>query len=95
MKRKEIIKLEKVTFSYGKDEFLKDINLPIYDDDFLGIIGPNGGGKTTILKLILGLIKPKKGKVSVFGEPPQKTRHEVGYLSQFSHCFFNSFFVFS
>ncbi len=89
MKRKEIIRLEKVTFSYGKEEFLKDITLPIYEDDFLGIIGPNGGGKTTLLKLILGLLEPKKGKISVFGKSPKKARHEIGYLSQFKNIDFD------
>ena len=89
MERKEIIKIEKVTFSYGKEEFLKNITLPIYEDDFLGIIGPNGGGKTTLLKLILGLLEPKRGKISVFGESPKKARHEIGYLSQFKNIDFD------
>ena len=89
MKRKEIIKLEKVTFSYGKKEFLKNITLPIYEDDFLGIIGPNGGGKTTLLKLILGLLEPKKGKISVFGRPPKEARKDIGYLSQFKNIDFD------
>lgn len=89
MKRKEIIKLEKVNFSYGKEEFLRDITLPIYEDDFLGIIGPNGGGKTTLLKLILGLLEPKKGKISVFGKSPKNARHEIGYLSQFKNIDFD------
>lgn len=89
MERKEIIKLEKVAFSYGKKEFLKDITLPIYEDDFLGIIGPNGGGKTTLLKLILGLLEPKKGKINVFGKSPKKARHKIGYLSQFKNIDFD------
>jgi zinc transport system ATP-binding protein len=89
MERKEIIKLEKVTFSYAKEEFLKDITLSIYEDDFLGIIGPNGGGKTTILKLILGLLEPKNGKISVFGKSPKKARREIGYLSQFKNIDFD------
>ena len=87
--RKEIVKLEKVNFSYGKEEFLNDITLPIYEDDFLGIIGPNGGGKTTLLKLILGLLKPKKGKIKVFGKTPKKARREIGYLSQFKNVDFD------
>lgn len=89
MKRKEIIKLENVTFSYGKEEFLKDITFPIYEDDFLGIIGPNGGGKTTLLKLILGLLEPKKGKISVFGKSPRQGRKDIGYLSQFKNIDFD------
>lgn len=89
MKRKEIIKIENVSFSYGTEEFLKDITLPIYDDDFLGIIGPNGGGKTTLLKLILGLLEPQKGKIFVFGKSPKKARKEIGYLSQFKDIDFD------
>ncbi len=88
MDRKEIIRLEKVSFSYGKDEFLRDISLSVYGDDFLGIIGPNGGGKTTLLKLMLGLIQPKKGKVRVFGKSPKEARKGIGYLSQFKNIDF-------
>jgi len=87
--RKEIIKLEKVNFSYEKEEFLKDITLPIYEDDFLGIIGPNGGGKTTLLKLILGLLTPKKGSITLFGKSPKEGRKHVGYLSQFKNIDFD------
>jgi zinc transport system ATP-binding protein len=89
MKRKEIIKLENISFSYNNEEFLKNINLSIYEDDFLGIIGPNGGGKTTLLKLILRLLKPKKGKISVFGDTPKASRESIGYLSQFKNIDFD------
>lgn len=89
MERKEIIKLEKVSFSYDKNEFLRDITLPIYDDDFLGIIGPNGGGKTTLLKLILGVLQPQKGKITVLGKSPKETRKDIGYLSQFKNIDFD------
>jgi zinc transport system ATP-binding protein len=89
MERKEIIKIEKVSFSYDKKEFLKDITLLIYEDDFLGIIGPNGGGKTTLLKLILGLLQPQKGKVTIFGKSPNEARKDIGYLSQFKNIDFD------
>jgi zinc transport system ATP-binding protein len=89
MERKEIIKIENVNFSYGKEEFLKDIALSIYEDDFLGIIGPNGGGKTTLLKLILGVLEPKKGKISIFGKSPKDARKDIGYLSQFKNIDFD------
>jgi zinc transport system ATP-binding protein len=87
--RKEIIRLEDVSFSYDNKRFLTNINLSIYDDDFLGIIGPNGGGKTTLLRIILGLIKPQKGKVSILGNPPEISRDKVGYLSQFKNIDFD------
>ncbi len=89
MERKEIIKIDKVSFSYDKKEFLRDITLPIYEDDFLGIIGPNGGGKTTLLKLMLGLLQPQKGKITVFGKSPKETRKDIGYLSQFKNIDFD------
>jgi len=89
MERKEIIKLENISFSYNHEDFLKNINFSIYDDDFLGIIGPNGGGKTTILKLILGLLKPKKGNIFVFGDTPKASRESIGYLSQFKDIDFD------
>jgi zinc transport system ATP-binding protein len=65
------------------------VNLPVYEDDFLGIVGPNGGGKTTLLKLILGILKPQKGKISVFGKPPKVGRKKIGYLSQFKNIDFD------
>lgn len=63
----EMIKLEKISFKYDHDWILKDIDLSVKEKDFLGIVGPNGGGKTTLLKIILGLLKPNKGKVMVNG----------------------------
>jgi zinc transport system ATP-binding protein len=85
MSREEIIKLDKVCFSYTENELLKDVTLSIYKDDFLGIVGPNGGGKTTLIKLILGQLIPKKGKIEVFGKEPKYGRELIGYLSQFRH----------
>jgi zinc transport system ATP-binding protein len=89
MEKKEIIKLKDISFSYNNKDFLKNINFSIYENDFLGIIGPNGGGKTTLLKLILGLLKPKTGKISVFGDTPKINRESIGYLSQFKDIDFD------
>jgi len=63
---------------------LKDVNLIIPKGTFLGLIGPNGGGKTTLLKCVLGLIKPVKGKVTVLGHPPAhvKPKGAIGYVPQ-------------
>lgn len=83
MERQEIVRIRDMSFSYDLRPFLEGINLTIYADDFLGIIGPNGGGKTTLLKLILGILKPDAGTVEVFGRPPHAGRKFIGYLSQF------------
>ena len=59
----ELIKINDLFYKYNKTDVLEDINLSIKDDDFLAIIGPNGGGKSTLLKLILGLLTPQTGKI--------------------------------
>jgi zinc transport system ATP-binding protein len=77
-----VVELENVYFAYNNVPVLEDINITIKQNDFLSIIGPNGGGKTTILRIILGLFEPDKGKVYVFGTPPKKARKHIGYLPQ-------------
>jgi zinc transport system ATP-binding protein len=89
MEKKEIIRFENVNFSYTKKEFLENISFSVYDKDFIGIIGPNGGGKTTILKLMLGLLKPNKGKIRIYNKNPKKERKDIGYLSQFKNIDFD------
>jgi len=61
---------------------LEDINLELEEADFLGLIGPNGGGKSTLLKVMLGLIKPDRGEIRVFGLAPEAARGHVGYMPQ-------------
>jgi zinc transport system ATP-binding protein len=80
---REIIRIRDLSFSYDARPFLEDIHLTIYADDFLGIIGPNGGGKTTLLKLILGILRPDSGTIEAFGGTPHEGRVGIGYLSQF------------
>ena len=84
MKAEELVKLENVWVYYDSIPVLEAINLSVESNDFLGIIGPNGGGKTTLLKVILGLIKPSRGKVTVLGMPPERGRKHIGYISQFN-----------
>lgn len=71
-----------VSFSYGNTPVLEGATFHIHEKEFISLVGPNGSGKTTILKLILGLEKPLKGVIKLLGEDPQKTRHRVGYLPQ-------------
>lgn len=62
-----IVELDRVCFSYSSEEVVKDVSIQIHKGDYLGIVGPNGGGKTTLLKIMLGLLKPKDGQVKLFG----------------------------
>ncbi|MBA7486287.1 Manganese transport system ATP-binding protein MntB [subsurface metagenome] len=84
MAYQEVVKLEDVWVFYDGMPALEGINLSINQGDFLGIIGPNGGGKTTLLKVILGLVKPSRGRVKVLGTSPDRGRRSVGYVSQYS-----------
>jgi zinc transport system ATP-binding protein len=61
---------------------LKDVSLTIYNDDFLGVIGPNGGGKTTLLRTILGLIRPESGTITFYEEEQPVSSINIGYLPQ-------------
>jgi len=81
---KPLIKIENLSVGYDKEPVLHDVNLEIYEKDFLGIIGPNGGGKTTLLKAILGLLKPMKGKI-IFREDINRRKKPIGYLPQVKH----------
>ncbi len=81
---KEIVCLKNVYVYFNKLPVLENINLSIKENDFLAIIGPNGGGKTTLLKVILGLIKPDKGEVKIFGKNPKEGRKLIGYLPQYT-----------
>jgi zinc transport system ATP-binding protein len=86
---KTIISLKDVSFSYDRKPFIRKVNLEIKERDFLGLIGPNGGGKTTIIRLILGLLEPDSGSISVFGKSPEEGRKHIGYLSQFKNIDFD------
>ena len=77
-----IVEVKNVSFNYEGISVLEDVNITIEKNDFLALIGPNGGGKTTLLKLILGLIKPSQGSITVFGASPKQGRRNIGYLPQ-------------
>jgi zinc transport system ATP-binding protein len=77
------IEVDHVWFAYeGKEDVLRDVSLSLRKGEFLGIIGPNGGGKTTLLKLMLGILKPGRGKIRILGREPEKATHRVGYVPQ-------------
>jgi len=77
-----LFEMYSLSASYGANIVLQDINFSVSESDFIGVIGPNGGGKTTLLKVILGLIKPLKGKI-VFNSELLKA-NSIGYLPQLS-----------
>lgn len=77
-----IVDLKKVSFAYHDTSVLTDVSFQILPGEYIGIIGPNGGGKTTLLKLIMGFLKPTSGNISVFGLPPQQAIHQIGYVPQ-------------
>jgi len=77
-----VVSLANVWVKYDRNPVLEDITLTVESHDFLGIIGPNGGGKSTLLKVILGLIKPSSGEVLVLGQNPSQGRRHVGYVPQ-------------
>jgi zinc transport system ATP-binding protein len=61
---------------------LEDVNIDIKEGEYVAIIGPNGGGKSTFIKLLLSLLKPTKGEIKIFNKPPDKASHLIGYTPQ-------------
>ena len=77
-----ILDIKNLSYSYDKEIVLDNINLKLLKNDFLAIIGPNGGGKSTLLKLILGLLKSKKDSVKLFSKNINENISKVGYVPQ-------------
>jgi zinc transport system ATP-binding protein len=76
------IDVREMWFSYDGHPVLENVNFSIPRGDFVSVVGPNGGGKTTLLKLVCGLLQPSKGEIRVFGVSPQQGRPRVGYMPQ-------------
>ncbi len=76
---KKLVEIQSLSVAYNGDNVLKDVDLDIYENDFLGVIGPNGGGKTTLVKAILGLAKPVSGSIQLFFD-----KGSIGYMPQIS-----------
>jgi zinc transport system ATP-binding protein len=76
------IEINNLSFSYDTVPVLEDVNLTVEHGEFATIVGPNGGGKTTLLKLLLGILKPVQGKIAVLGNAPGKARLKLGYMPQ-------------
>lgn len=81
-KKNPAIKIDNLSFAYNEALVLNEVNCQINSGEFVGIIGPNGGGKTTLLKLMMGLYKPSSGTVHVLGKPPQQALDKIAYVPQ-------------
>lgn len=79
-----LISFENVRFSYGSHAILEDVNFCVKKDDYMVVLGPNGGGKTTLIKLFLGLLKPQVGQINIFGQSPGSCGDTIGYLPQYT-----------
>lgn len=79
-----LIELNNIGFKYDDTPVLEKLSFSIREGEYLGIIGPNGGGKTTLVKIILGLLKPTEGTVRIFGKDPYllKEKYRIGYVPQ-------------
>jgi zinc transport system ATP-binding protein len=80
----QIAEVKNISFRYTSEYVLENINFSINKGDFVGLIGPNGGGKTTIIKLMMGILKPTRGEIGLFGENPlfSKNKSKIGYIPQ-------------
>ena len=76
------IEAKNLYFKYDSTYVLEDVNFSVNEKDFVGIIGPNGGGKTTLIKVLTGLLKPTKGSVSIFDKPLIHAQNLIGYVPQ-------------
>lgn len=88
--KREVIEIKDLWAGYDGLTVLEGINLTVYENDFIGLIGPNGGGKTTLLKAIIGLLKPYRGDIKVMGKSVADGRCHIGYVPQtvsFDHEF--------
>ena len=80
--QKAAIQVRDLSFSYDEIPVLTDVHFDIYPLDTVCIVGPNGGGKTTLIKLILGLLTPDQGSVRIYGGKPKDERRRIGYVPQ-------------
>jgi zinc transport system ATP-binding protein len=82
MTAQAIIQVSNLSFSYNGNLVIDNVSFSVRELEFLALIGPNGGGKTTLLKLLLGLLKPISGDIRIFNQRPAKSSHRIGYVPQ-------------
>lgn len=78
-----VISFNNVSYAYNQAKALEDISVEIAAEEFFGIIGPNAAGKSTMLKLLLGLLKPDSGSIEVLGKSPAEASRHIGYVPQY------------
>lgn len=77
-----VIEVQNVDFSYADINVLNKVSFSVEAGEFIGIIGPNGGGKTTLLKLLMGILHPDAGQIRIYGNPPAQCRSKIAYVPQ-------------
>lgn len=82
MKDFPAVEIRDVSFSYNGQPVLQDVSLTLKTGDFTALIGPNGGGKTTLLKLMIGLLTPDSGDIRILGDTPCRVSRRLGYMPQ-------------
>ncbi|NOX57595.1 MAG: metal ABC transporter ATP-binding protein [Planctomycetes bacterium] len=75
----------KVSFAYERERVIDEATFAIAHRDFVGVIGPNGGGKTTLVKLMLGILRPREGSIDILGHAPHRACKRIGYMPQHSN----------
>lgn len=80
-----LVEIRNLSAGYGQNIILRDVNLSIQQFDFVGVIGPNGGGKTTLLKALLGLLSPISGEINFSESMTEGNSHRIGYLPQINN----------
>ncbi|WP_407268627.1 metal ABC transporter ATP-binding protein [Radiobacillus sp. PE A8.2] len=88
-----IVSMNSVSYSYENKIALKNVNIEIKQGDFIGLLGPNGGGKTTLIKLLLGILKPQHGSIELFNTPITQFKdwNRIGFVSQKANAFNSGF----
>lgn len=82
MSTHDAVDIRDLWFSYNGQTVLREVNLSVAARELVCVVGPNGGGKTTLVKLMLGLLRPTRGRVRIFGRPPERARGRIGYAPQ-------------
>lgn len=81
-RRTPAILVERLSFAYDELPVLEDVDLRVEQGEFIGLVGPNAGGKSTLLKLLLGLLEPRQGRIQVLGRAPRAAVRDIGYVPQ-------------